>query len=245
MWKRGHPRARCSGRGTRPAARAPRRRARRRGRRRSRSCGRRPGTSRSRSQPTQASVPSSTGMPSWTQCGTSANFESSFEAKRRARCSWPAASTLTPKRLARCDLGERARAVVEADEHEHGVEAQARDRVGGHALGAVRRVDGDDGHAGGEVPHDGAEAIGLDGSHLTISVPYMPSSSWLESAQKKRYSPLRTLNVVLSRVAGEQARDLGDDGVLALDPERVGEPAAVGERRRAGGPAGRGSSAVW
>ena len=70
--------------------------------------------------------------------------------------------------------------------------------------GPAGRVDGDDGHAGGEVPHDGAEAIGLDGSHLTISVPYMPSSSWLESAQKKRYSPLRTLNVVLSRSPGSR-----------------------------------------
>ena len=66
------------------------------------------------------------------------------------------------------NLGQRARAVVEADEHEHGVEAQARDRVGGHALGAAGRVDGHDGHAGGEVPHDGAEAIGLDAPHGAI-----------------------------------------------------------------------------
>jgi hypothetical protein len=84
------------------------------------------------------------------------------------------------------DLGQRARAVVEADEHEHGVERERGDRVRGHPLRATWRVDGHDCHPGGEMPHDGAEALGLDGPHLTTSVPYMPSSSWFESAQKKR-----------------------------------------------------------
>ena len=49
-----------------------------------------------------------------------------------------------------------------------------RDRVGRHPLRAAWRVDGHDRHAGREVPHDGAEALGLDGPHLTTRVPYMP-----------------------------------------------------------------------
>ncbi len=59
-----------------------------------------PSTSRSSRQPTQASVPSITGRPSWTVCGTPANLASSgaLEANRRASSSWPAPSTLTPKR---------------------------------------------------------------------------------------------------------------------------------------------------
>src|SRR4051794_21351274 len=44
-------------------------------------------------------------MPSCTVCATSANLPSSLGAKRRARCSWPAASTLTPKRPARRTSG--------------------------------------------------------------------------------------------------------------------------------------------
>ena len=77
-------------------------------------------------------------------------------------CSWPAASTLTPKRSRVADLGERARAVVEADEHEHRVERQARDRVGGHALGALGVSTVTTATPVAKCAHDGAEAIGLD-----------------------------------------------------------------------------------
>jgi hypothetical protein len=59
-------------------------------------------------QPTHASVPSITGTPSWTVCRTPENFALSgaLDANSRASSSWPAASTLTPKR--RCSRTTRS-----------------------------------------------------------------------------------------------------------------------------------------
>ena len=135
---RSSSRARCSRRGTRRAARAPRRRARPRGRRRSRSCGRRAGTSaRVRSRPTRACRrargcrrgPSGgrrrTSRPPWRRSGARG-------------ASWPAASTLTPKRLARWTSGSVRAPLSKQTSTSTGSRLRRRDRVGGHALRARR-----------------------------------------------------------------------------------------------------------
>ena len=76
------------------------------------------------------------------------------------------------------------------------------------------------------MPHDGAEAVGLDGLHLTTSVPYIPSSSWLESAQKNRYSPLRTRATFVARSPGRRLETFATRP--SREPEGVGgRPAAV------------------
>ena len=125
-------------------------------------------------------------MPSCTLCATSANFALVLGGEAPRQVLLAGGEDVDAEAAGALDLRQRARAVVEADEHEHGVERQRRDRVGRHPLRAAGRVDGHDRDAGREVAHDGAEALGLDGPHFTTRVPYIPSSSWLESAQKKR-----------------------------------------------------------
>ena len=107
-----------------------------------------------------------------------------LDANSRARSSWPAASTLTPKRRCsrttrsvRAPLAKQTSASSGSSESEQTAFAVMPDR----AVGAARRHDRD---AGGEMAHHVAEALGLDGLHQpTVSVPYMPSSSWLASTQ--------------------------------------------------------------
>ena len=95
---------------------------------------------------------------------TDSNFSRAtrLEAKTAARSSWPARRTLTAKRRADADRRQRARGVVEADEQQQRVEAEARDRVGRQARRAVGALAGDDRHAGGEMADDVAVFGGVD-----------------------------------------------------------------------------------
>ena len=123
------------------------------------------GTSCSSWQPTQASVPSITGMPSWTVCGTSANFASSgaCEANSRARSLLAGGEHVDAEALrarapraacARRCRSRRAAAAARATSEQTALAVMP--------TGPRGRVDGHDRHAGGEVPHDGAEAVGVD-----------------------------------------------------------------------------------
>ena len=119
-----------------------------------------PGCSSRSAQATQAIAPSRIGTPSRSLQPTSRNFSvcGALEAKPRASASWPAASTLTPKRAAGADDVEGPRAAVEAGEHERRVERERRDRVRrrpGRAVGSGR---GDDRDRGRRERHHGCGA---------------------------------------------------------------------------------------
>ena len=94
-----------------------------------------------------------------------------------ARSSWPAASTLTPKRSVSRTTGNVRARVVEADEQQQRVERERADGVGGHAHRTVGRAGGDHGDAGGEVAHHGAEAVGLDGVQRVVHLDHQGAAT--------------------------------------------------------------------
>jgi hypothetical protein len=91
------------------------------------------------------------------------------------------------------------------------------------AVGAAR---GDHRDAGGEMAHHVAEALRARRSaSADDQVPYMPSSSWLASAQYIVYVPAASLKrrALARRRIVVNASTFG----VGSDPERVAEPAAV------------------
>ena len=182
MWTAGHvgsPRGtRCSG--------SRRRRPPRSRRRRCRSCGRRRRrAARAGSRPRRAS-PSITGMPSWTVCGTPANFASSgaLEANSRARSCWPAREHVDAEALgvahdlaacARCCRSRRAAAAARARARRRRWRSC---RPGPRAASAVTTVT-----PVAKLPMTERKWPGSTVLHRTVSVPYMPSSSWLPRMQ--------------------------------------------------------------
>ena len=116
-----------------------------------------------RSQATKASAPSIAGTPSCSLHPTPSHFSATgaLVAKARARSSCPSCRTLTPKRFGGLHGEQGARAAVEAGQHQHRLDRERGDRVGGRPRGAVRPGGGDHRDAGGQHSHRGAEAGGI------------------------------------------------------------------------------------
>jgi len=58
------------------------------------------------------------------------------------------------------EIGKQARVVIDADEHEQGIERDGSEGIGGHAVNlAGFAFDGDDGYTGSKAAHDSTEML--------------------------------------------------------------------------------------
>ena len=94
-----------------------------------------------RSQATQARASSIAGRPSRSLQATPAHFSATgaLVAKARAIASWPAWRTLIAEAVGGLDGEQGAGAAVEAGEHQHRLDRERADRVGGRSGRARRR----------------------------------------------------------------------------------------------------------
>src|SRR3954466_6710320 len=60
---------------------------------------------------------------------------------------------IDPKTFLRMQMSMGARAVVHANQHQHGIKGYRRKGVRGHAMNFAFEVDGNDGDTGGEASH--------------------------------------------------------------------------------------------
>ena len=129
-----------------------------------------------RSQATQTRASSIAGTPSRSLQATPSHFSATgaLVAKDAGDRLLAGVQDADPEAVRRLDREQGARAAVEAGEHQHRLDRERADRVGGRAGRAVGAGGGDDGDAGRQQRHRGAEAgwvggcvIGGPGSHRT------------------------------------------------------------------------------
>jgi mono/diheme cytochrome c family protein len=99
------------------------------------------------------------GTPARSLQATPAHFSATgaLVAKERATASWPACRKLIPKAVGGLDGEQGAGAAVEAGEHQHRLDRERADGVGGRSGGSVVAAGGDDRDARGQGRHRGAE----------------------------------------------------------------------------------------
>ena len=113
-----------------------------------------------RSQAIQTRASSIAGTPARSLQATPAHFSATgaLVAKERAIGSWPLCRTLIAEAVGGLDGEQGAGAAVEAGEHQHRLDRERADGVGGRPGGSVGAAGGDDRDARRQVRHRGAEA---------------------------------------------------------------------------------------
>ena len=75
------------------------------------------------------------------------------------------AEDIDPEALLGVQVGMGARGVVHADQHQHGVERNGCERIGGHAMNFAVEIHGDNRDPSGEASHSFAE-FGVTQAHV-------------------------------------------------------------------------------